>query len=147
MSKEVVTIQKKIKISKISIVLATLFLSVFGAIWYGILFADVQVQSHRFTSQDYENNSPLWNLGGLIISFFIACGLSLIIRLQGKKGVKAGIVGALQGVLGFGIPLVSYPYVFSPLHDFALYMVGLWQIVIAWTIAGAIIGAMMKVKE
>lgn len=144
MSTEMLTTKKKIKISKSSIILATLFLGIFGGIWYGVLFADVQVRAHRFTSQDYANNSPLWNLGGIIISLLISCGLALIIQLQGKKGIKAGVMGALKGTLGFGIPLVSYPYVFSPLHDFELYMVGLWQIVIAWTVAGAIIGAMTK---
>ncbi|WP_299272613.1 DUF1761 domain-containing protein [uncultured Psychroserpens sp.] len=134
--------KKKIKIRPISIILSALFLSMFGGIWYGWWFSDVQVEAHRYTPEDYANNSPLWYLGGILISLFISWGLGLMVRLQGLPGFKGGIKASIKAAIGFGIPLVSYPYVFSPLHDFTLYMVGLFQIVIAWIIAGAIIGSM-----
>lgn len=127
-----------------SIVLVTVFLSAFGMLWYGVLFSDIQEDGHRFTTEEYASFNPLWYLGGVVISFFIAWGLGVIIKLQGKAGVKAGLIGGLKAVVGFGVPLVSYPLVFSPLHDFALYAVGATQIIIAWTIGGGIIGGMAK---
>lgn len=133
-----------LQIRPISIVLATVFLSAFGVLWYGLLFSDIQEDGHRFTSEEYASFNPLWYIGGIVISFFIAWGLGMIIKLQGKAGIKAGVIGGLKAVVGFGVPLVSYPLVFSPLHDFALYAVGASQIIIAWAIAGGIIGGMIK---
>lgn len=133
-----------IKTSSLSIILAALFLSVFGAIWYAVLFNDINVKAHRYTSEDYMNSSPLWYIGGVLISLLIAWGIGYIIRLRGATGAKAGAKAAFTAILGFGLPLVSYPLVFSPLHDVKLYAVGVSQIVIAWLVTGAIIGAMAK---
>ncbi len=136
--------KKNLHISSLSIVLAALFLSLFGALWYGVLFNDVQNEAHRYTSEDYANNHPAWYIGGVIISLFISWGLGMMIRLGGVSGIRGGIIASIRAIIGFGAPLVSYPLVFSPLHDIVLYAVGLSQIVIAWTIAGMIIGGMTK---
>ena len=136
--------ENKLRIKPLAIILATLFLSLFGALWYGVLFGDVQTEAHRYTAEDYANNNPIWYAGGILISLFIAWGLGMLIQLSGVPGIKAGIKASLRAAIGFGIPLVSYPLVFSPLHDLTLYAVGFSQIVIAWTIAGMIIGGMTK---
>jgi len=135
---------KKIQISTLSIVLASVFLSVFGGIWYGVLFRELQQEAHRYTAEDYQNSSPLWYLGGVIISLLISWGIGQIVKLEGSLGFIAGIKSAMKAILGFGLPLVSYPLVFSPLHDWELYAVGISQIVVAWSIVGAILGAMAK---
>ncbi len=70
-----------------------------------------------------------------------------MVRLGGISGIRGGIIASTRAAIGFGIPLVSYPLVFSPLYDITLYAVGFSQIVIAWTIAGAIIGGMTKESE
>ncbi len=139
--------KKNLQISPLSIILAALFLSIFGGIWYGTLFHDVQVEAHRYTPEEYANSHPAWYAGGVVISLFIAWGLSMMVRLGGVSGIRGGIKASTKAAIGFGIPLVSYPLVFSPLHDFTLYAVGFSQIMIAWTIAGAIIGGMTKESE
>ncbi len=139
--------KENLQISTLSIILAALFLSIFGGIWYGALFSDIQMEAHRYTPQDYENSHPIWYAGGIVISLFIAWGLGTMVRLGGVQGIRGGIKASARAAIGFGIPLVSYPLVFSPLHDFTLYAVGFSQIMIAWTIAGAIIGGMTKEPE
>jgi hypothetical protein len=134
--------KEKIIVKLQSIFLAALFLMVFGGVWYGILFHNVQMESHGYSAEDYANNNPIWYLGGAIISMFIAWGIGLLLRLGSKKGLSGGILASTRAIIAFGIPLVSYPLVFSPYHDFKLYAVGLFQIIIAWTVAGAIIGRM-----
>ncbi len=136
--------ENELRIKPLSIILATLFLSLFGALWYGLLFGDIQTEAHRYTQEEYASNNPLWNIGGVLISLFISWGLGMMIRLGGVPGVKGGIKASIRAAVGFGIPLVSYPLVFSPLHDFTLYAVGFSQIVIAWIVAGMIIGGMTK---
>ncbi len=136
-----------LQIRPLSIILAALFLSVFGGIWYGVLFHNVQMESHGYTVEDYANSHPAWYIGGVVISLFIAWGIGLMIRLGGISGIIGGVKASAQAAIGFGIPLVSYPLVFSPFHDFTLYAVGFSQIVIAWTVAGAIIGGMTKRSE
>ncbi len=136
--------KKNLQISPLSIILAALFLSLFGGIWYGVLFHDVQVEAHRYTQEDYDSSHPAWYVGGVVISLFIAWGLAMMVRLGNVSGIRGGIKASTRAAVGFGIPLVSYPLVFSPLHDITLYIVGFSQIVIAWTIAGAIIGGMTK---
>ncbi|MEO9484161.1 MAG: DUF1761 family protein [Ekhidna sp.] len=135
---------QKLSIRPSSIILASIFLSTFGGIWYGLLFRDVQISAHRYTAEEYANDNPIWYIGGVLISLLIAWGISLIIRLKGEPGIRAGISASLKAVIGFGLPLVSYPLVFSPLHDLQLYAVGLSQIIIGWTVAGAIVGGMIK---
>ena len=102
------------------------------------------MESHGYTLEDYANSHPAWYAGGVVISLFIAWGLGLMVRLGGVSGIRGGIRASTRAAIGFGIPLVSYPLVFSPFHDFTLYVVGFSQIVIAWTLAGAIIGGMTK---
>ncbi len=105
------------------VLLAGLFLMVFGYLWYGVLFQQLQLDSHGYTAADYAGNSPLWYAGGGLISLVIAIGLALMVRAS----------------LCFGLPLVTYPFVYSPHHEFGLYVVGVAHILIGWTAAGAIL--------
>ncbi len=50
------------------VLIATVFLSVFGYLWYGVLFQDLQMQAHGYSKADYAGNSPLWYAGGALIS-------------------------------------------------------------------------------
>ena len=131
-----------VQVKPLSIFIATFFLSVFGSIWYGVLFIDVQIDAHRYTAEEYANSHPAWYIGGAVIAGFISWGIGQLYRLAGKYGIKAGILASTRAILGFGLPLITYPLVFSPIHELVLYIVGLSQIVIAWTIAGVIIGFM-----
>ncbi len=136
--------RSNLSVKPLATILAAIFLAAFGGLWYGALFHDVQVESHRFTAEEYAASHPAWYAGGAVISLFIAWGLGLLYRLGGVPGVKGGILASTRAAVGFGLPLVSYPLVFSPLHDLTLYAVGFSQIVIAWTVAGAIIGGMNR---
>jgi len=133
-----------LRVKPLSVCLAALFLMVFGGIWYGVLFHGVQMESHGYSTEDYENSSPVWYAGGAVISLFIAWGLGLLVRLGGVPGIKGGVIASTRAAIGFGLPLVTYPLVFSPYHDLTLYAVGFSQTVIAWTVAGAIIGGMTR---
>ncbi|MEP5611624.1 MAG: DUF1761 family protein [Cyclobacteriaceae bacterium] len=141
---ERLTIRPILTVRPISILFATLFLGAFGTVWYGVLFTGIQVESHRYTAEEYASSHPAWYMGGFLISLLIAWGLGLLVRLGGVPGWKGGVAAGLRAAVGFGIPLVSFPLVFSPLHELPLYAVGFFQIVIAWTIAGAILGSMSK---
>ncbi len=125
-----------------AILVAALFLSTFGAVWYGVIFTDLQMEAHRYTAAEYAASHPAWYAGGVVIALFIAWGLATVFRLGGEPGVKGGVRAGLRAVVGFGLPLITYPLVYSPLHELKLYAVGASQIIIAWIIAGAIIGAM-----
>lgn len=133
-----------LRVKPLSICLAALFLMLFGGIWYGVLFHKVQMVSHGYSTEDYANNNPIWYIGGVVISLFIAWGIGLLMRLGGVPGIRGGIKASTRAAIGFGLPLVTYPLVFSPYHDFILYAVGFFQIAIAWTVAGVIIGWMSK---
>ncbi len=134
----------RLHVKPLAMILATLFLSAFGGIWYGAIFGDLQMEAHRYTEADYVDNNPLWYIGGVVISLFIAWGITMLVRLGGTPGVMGGIRASVRAVIGFGLPLITYPLVFSPLHDFKLYAVGASQIVIAWIVAGAIIGSLTR---
>lgn len=124
-----------------SIVIAGLFLTLFGFLWYGVLFRDLQMKAHGYGPADYAGNSPMWYAGGLVISILIAGGLSLMVRRGEKQGFQAGLKAGIHAALGFGIPLVGYPFVFSPHHELGLFVAGVAHIVIGWSIAAGFIGA------
>ena len=48
------------RISVGAILIAGLFLSAFGFLWYGVLFQGLQMEAHGYTAADYEGNSPAW---------------------------------------------------------------------------------------
>ena len=127
-----------------SILLAGLFLSGFGYLWFGVLFQGLQMRSHGYTAADYAGNSPLWYAGGAIISVVIAAGLGQLVRLKREQGALAGARAGIQGALAFGIPLVTFPFVYSPRHELGLYIAGVGHILIGWTIAAALIGGSLK---
>jgi hypothetical protein len=120
---------------------ATVFLSLFGYVWYGILFQSLQMQAHGYTPSDYAGNSPLWYTGGVLISLVIALGLQHMLRLSKRTGFRASAWVGLQAALAFGAPLVTYPFVFAPNHDLGLYAVGLGHILLAWPLAASLMGA------
>ncbi len=66
--------KKDLHIRPFSIILAAVFLSLFGSIWYGVLFRNVQMESHGYTPEDYASSHPAWYVGGIVISLFIAWG-------------------------------------------------------------------------
>jgi hypothetical protein len=131
--------QPRIRIG--TVVLAGIFLSVFGALWYGVLFKDLQQLAHRYTPEEYARSSPAWYVGGAVLSLCIASGLALMVRLGASVGAAAGFKAGSRAALGFGIPLVAYPFVYSPLHELGLFAAGAAHILIGWTVAGALIAA------
>jgi hypothetical protein len=107
-----------------------------------VLFATLQMEAHNFTPADYVGNNPVWYVGGALISLLIAAGLAVMVRLGGVAGAAAGFKAGGSAALCFGLPLVAYPFVYSPHHEFALFPAESANILIGWTIAAALIGAL-----
>ena len=59
--------KEKIIVKPQSILLAALFLMVFGGVWYGILFHNVQMGSHGYSVEDYANKSLDLGADGLTL--------------------------------------------------------------------------------
>lgn len=117
-----------------AIAAGALFLMVFGFVWYGILFRELQMEAHGYTPADYDGNSPLWYIGGGLISVFIAWGLATFAARRGP-GVGAAIRAGTTAFAGFGLPLVAYPFVYSPNHALGLFLVGAAHLLIGWPVA------------
>lgn len=128
------------RISTTHVLLAGLFLMVFGFLWYGVLFQQLQLESHGYTAADYAGNSPLWYAGGGIISLVIAIGLAFTLKADRVPNWLAGARSGLRVSLCFGLPLVTYPFVYSPHHEFELYLAGAAHIILGWTAAGGLLG-------
>jgi hypothetical protein len=130
-----------------SVILACIFLSLFGFLWYGVLFSNLQMEAHNFTPADYVGNNPVWYVGGALISLLIAAGLAVMVRLGGVTGATAGFKAGGRAALCFGLPLVAYPFVYSPHHEFALFLAELANILIGWTVAAGLIGALSRPSQ
>ena len=77
---------------------------------------------------------------GVIPPLFSAIGLAFAIKWRNKPGLMAGLaVGVMLGIL-FGLGGSLYSFVYGP-NTPTMVLVSLGHFVVAWGVAGAILGA------
>ena len=123
------------------VILATVAFYFVGFLWYGLIFSEVWMAGHGVSEEDA--GSPLWMIGGFILTFMQVIGLGLILKWRNGSGVGAALQTAGLLWLLLALPFTLYDYVYLPGHNFTLLLVDASHLLVGWVVA-AIILAVMK---
>lgn len=114
-----------------------------GFLWYGLIFNEAWMAAEGVTAADAENQSPIWMLGGFLITVMQVIGVGLVLKWRGVKSIGAAAATAVLTWLLFALPFVHYAYVYLPAHNATLLMIDGSHLLVGWLVA-AIILAVMK---
>lgn len=122
------------------VILATVAFYIVGFLWYGLIFQEIWMTEQGVTEEDA--GSPLWMLGGFIITLMQVIGLGMILKWHNGSGVGDAVkaVGLLW--LLFALPFVLYAYIYNPAHSFPLLLVDASHLLVGWIAAAVVLAAM-----
>ena len=122
------------------VVLATIAFFFVWFLWYAVIFADLWMASHGLAQDDA--GSPLWMIGGLILTLMQVIGLGIILKWRNGSGVGAAVQTAGLLWLLLALPFSLYDFVYLPGHDFTLLLVDASHLLVGWIVAAIILAAM-----
>lgn len=125
------------KLNPVGIAVASIAFFIVGFLWYGVIFSDAWMAGHGLTQDDAE--SPIWMLGGLVVTVMQVIGLALILKWKGVAGLAdAATTAALLWAL-LALPFTLYAYLYLPAHNSTLLMVDASHLLVGWVVAAAVL--------
>lgn len=106
-----------------------------GFVWYGFLFADFWMAAEGYTEADFEGQSSVWMLGGLLITVLQVIGLGLVLKWRGVSDLIGSVTTAFALWFFFALPFVHYAYLYGPDHNAGLLMVDASHLLAGWVAA------------
>lgn len=125
------------KLNPVGIALASIAFFFIGFLWYGVIFMDGWMAGHGLTEDD--GGSPIWMVGGVVITVMQVIGLALILKWKGAAGLgDAATTAALLWAL-LALPFTLYAYLYLPAHNSTLLMIDASHLLVGWVVAAAIL--------
>jgi hypothetical protein len=110
-----------------------------GFLVYGVLFTDAWMAAEKLTEADYEGNSPLWMLGGILISFATAKGLAFVLKWRDWPNIPGAIATAAIMALTFALSVNAYDLIYLPDHSWTVFFIDCFHLIVGWIIAAVVI--------
>ncbi|NNE40329.1 MAG: DUF1761 domain-containing protein [Marinicaulis sp.] len=123
------------------VILATVAFFFVGFLWYGLLFTEMWMAAEGLTEEDA--GSPVWMIGGLIITFMQVIGIGLVLKWKNVSGVNDAVMTMLTLWLLIALPFTAYAFVYLPAHSLPLLMIDASHLLVGWVVS-AIILTIMK---
>ena len=121
-------------------VLASVAIFAVGFVWYGVVFAEAWMSAGGVTEADYEGNSPLWMLAGMVLPFVIALGIGKTMAWRGVTGLVGGVGTGLALAVLLALPVLGYTLVYMPQHAVDLFAIDAGHTLVGWALGGAVLG-------
>lgn len=113
-----------------------------GFLWYGILFSDAWMAAHNVTPEAAQNESPVWMIGGFVITVMQVVGIGLVLKWKGVTGLVNSKITAAILWLVFALPFTCYNYLYLTAHDSTLLMIDASHLLVGWVVSAAILSLM-----
>ncbi|MBT8473539.1 MAG: DUF1761 domain-containing protein [Marinicaulis sp.] len=123
------------------VILATVAFFFVGFLWYGLLFTEMWMAAEGLTEEDA--GSPVWMIGGLIITFMQVIGIGLVLKWKNVSGVNDAVMTMLTLWLLIALPFTAYAFFYLPAHSLPLLMIDASHLLVGWVVS-AIILTIMK---
>lgn len=123
----------------VGVLAATVAFYVVGMVWYGFAFSDLWMSAAGLTEADFEGQSPVWMLGGVLVTFAQVVGIGLVLKWKGVGDIGAAIKTALILWLVFALPFVHYAYIYSPDHNSTMLMIDAGHLLVGWVISAIVL--------
>ena len=110
-----------------------------GFLWYGLLFAEAWQTAEGIVAADVEGDSPLYMVGGFLITLLQVIGLGLVMKWKGDATPAAGATTAAVLWFFLALPFVHYAYLYSVDHSVTLLMIDLSHLFVGWVVAAVVL--------
>ncbi|MCB2114338.1 MAG: DUF1761 domain-containing protein [Parvularculaceae bacterium] len=127
------------KLNLAGIAVASLAFYLIGYLWYGVIFTDAWMAAEGVTPSEAQEQSPVYMIGGLLITILQVIGLSLVLKWKGATGMGAAVTTAAIVWALFALPFCMYAYLYLPRHDSTLLMIDASHLLAGWVVAAAIL--------
>lgn len=106
-----------------------------GFVFYGVLFAEYWMEASGYVESDFENDSPIWMLGGFLVTLLQVIGIGLVLKWRGVTDLIGSVTTAITLWFFFALAFVHYAYLYSPGHHAGLLMVDASHLLVGWVVA------------
>ena len=140
---------KLLGLNLLGVVAASIAFFFVGFIVYGILFTDIWttangvdlwLNANNMTAEEFaKTESPLWMVGGFLITVMQVIGLGKVLQWRGVNSVGEAAVTAGILWLFFALPLMHYAYLYLPAHSAPALMVDGAHLFVGWIVSAVIL--------
>ncbi len=125
------------KLNPVGVAVASIVFFLVGFLWYGVLFAKAWMAAEGLTEEDA--GSPVWMIGGLVITVMQVTGLALVMKWKGVEGVSDAVKTAVILWALFALPFSAYAFVYLPAHNMTLLMIDASHLLLGWVTSAVIL--------
>ncbi len=130
---------KILGLNLLGVLAATVAFYFVGFLWYGLIFSEAWQAAAEVAPADVEGDSPLYMVGGFLITLLQVIGLGLVIKWKGDTGPVAGATTAIVLWFFFALPFTHYDYLYDPAHSVPLLMIDLSHFLVGWVVAAVVL--------
>jgi hypothetical protein len=125
----------------VAVLVASVAFFAVGYLWYGLIFTEMWMAEMNLTEDDA--GSPLWMIGGFVITIMQVVGIGLAMKWKGAAGLNDAVTTAIVLWIVFALPFSAYGYLYTPAHSATLLMIDAAHLLVGWVV-GAVILSLMK---
>lgn len=115
-----------------------------GFLWYGVLFTKAWLAAYGITPDPEAGESPIWMVGGFVITIVEAFGIGLVLKWKGAVSLGGAVATAIALWFCFALPLLMYNYLYLPGHNATILMIDASHLLVGWVVSAAVL-SLMKV--
>jgi hypothetical protein len=123
------------KLNPIGILVASVAFYLVGFLWYGVLFAEAWMAAEGVSAADAEKQSPIFMLGGFLITVMQVLGLAIVLKWKGATGLWDAAKTALVLWALFALPIAAYDFLYLPAHNATLLAIDASHLLVGWVVA------------
>ncbi len=126
-------------VNLLGVLLAGFAMWIIGYVWYGLVFGEAWMAASGWTAAMFEGQSPIWMVGGFVLSLVLAFGLGWHMKQKSITVTKTAVLFGLWLSLLIGVPLMAYGYIYSPGHSLELFAINASHTVVTFVAACAVL--------
>lgn len=126
-------------LNSLGVIAASIAFYFVGFLWYGILFPDLWMQGSGYVAEQFEGQSPVWMVGGFLITIMQVIGIGVVLRWRGAADIGGAVKAIALLWLLLALPFCHYHYLYGPIHDAGLLMVDASHFLVGWVISAVIL--------
>lgn len=125
-------------LNSLGVVVASIAFFMVGWLWYGVIFMDAWMAEMGIAA-DGDAESPIWMLGGFLITVAQVVGLGLVLKWKGAADIGAAVQTAFILWLVFALPFSHYTYLYTPAHSATLLMIDASHLLVGWIVSAVVL--------
>ncbi|WP_425409601.1 DUF1761 domain-containing protein [Hyphococcus sp.] len=130
---------KVLGLNLVGVIVASVAFYFVGFLWYGLLFSEAWMNAEGLTAADAEGQSPIWMIGGFLITVLQVIGIGLVLKWKGAASLGEAATTALILWFFLALPFVHYAYLYLPAHSVTLLLIDASHLLVGWVVSAIVL--------